>query len=318
MNKRERVRAAVAGAAVDRVPAGFWLHFPPAEQTGSAAVQAHLRFYRETDVDILKVMNEHLYQADITVRNPADWRQIRAAPVTASFYQQQLDEIKQVCDAVGDEAMVIATVHGVFASAFHASRSPEDTFARGNPVSDHLRADPEPVLAALDAVADSLAAFSLACLDAGAAGIYYAALGGESYRFSQEEFERYIKPYDLRVLRAVEGAGEVNILHMCKDNVRLEPYADYPAHVVNWGENEDNPPLEEGRALFGRPILGGVHFRGPVVNGPESAIRDEVHGALDRLGAQGLLLGADCTLPTSTPYANIRAAVHAAATWPGN
>ena len=93
MNKRERVRAAVAGAAVDRVPAGFWLHFPPAEQTGSAAVQAHLRFYRETDVDILKVMNEHLYQADITVRNPADWRQMRAAPVTASFYQQQLDEI---------------------------------------------------------------------------------------------------------------------------------------------------------------------------------------------------------------------------------
>jgi len=100
--------------------------------------------------------------------------------------------------------------------------------------------------------------------------------------------------------------------------VRLEPYADYPAHVVNWGENEHNPPLEEGRALFGRPILGGVHFRGPVVNGPESAIRDEVHAALDRLGAQGLLLGADCTLPTSTPYANIRAAVHAAATWPGN
>ncbi len=213
--------------------------------------------------------------------------------------------------------MVIATVRWRLCLGFPRRASPEDTFARGNPVSDHLRR-PEPVLAALDAVADSLCRFQPRLPRRGRGGHLLCVFGGESYRFSQEEFERYIKPYDLRVLRAIEGAGELNILHMCKDNVRLKPYADYPAHVVNWGENEDNPPLEEGRALFGRPILGGVHFRGPVVNGPESAIRDEVHGALDRLGAQGLLLGADCTLPTNTPYAKIRAAVHAAATWPGN
>jgi uroporphyrinogen decarboxylase len=313
MHKKERVRAALQMQPVDRVPAGFWYHFPPAAHTGPASVQAHIDFYHNTDVDFLKVMNEHLYRVDSAVSTPDDWRAVQSAPRTAAFFQGFLDEVRQVLDAIGDEVFVMATVHGVFASAYHTTRSEEGTFARNNPVVEHLRQKPEPVLGALDAIADTLAQLADACLDAGAHGVYYAALGGEQYRFTEEEFLDWIKPYDLRVLQAIEGRGELNVLHICKDQVRLGPYADYPAHAVNWAVSEQNLSLTEGRVLFNRPILGGVDYRGPIVTGPITAIQAEVQQTIASFGATGLLLGADCTLPTDTPFANIRAAVEATA-----
>jgi len=234
MNKIARVRAALQRQPVDRVPASFWFHFPPDAHTGMASVRAHLDFYHNTGVDFLKVMNEHLFRVDFPLAVPNDWQSLRPPPVAALF-QGLLDEVRHILDAVGDEAFVIVTVHGVFASAFHATRSPEGTFAHDNPVVHHLRQDATPVLGGFDAIADSLAQLAEACLDAGAHGIYYAALGGEQYRFSEEEFTTWIKPYDLRVLQAIAARGELNILHICKDQVRLDLYADYPAHVVNWG-----------------------------------------------------------------------------------
>lgn len=52
-------------------------------------------------------------------------------------------------------------------------------------------------------------------------------------------------------------------------------------------------------------------YRGPIVTGPAEAIEAEVQQTLQEFGTQGLLLGADCTLPTDTPFANIRTAVEA-------
>ena len=60
MNKRERVVAAIRGERVDCVPSGFSIHFPEGCKEGQAAVNAHLRFFQETDTDIIKIMNENL------------------------------------------------------------------------------------------------------------------------------------------------------------------------------------------------------------------------------------------------------------------
>jgi uroporphyrinogen decarboxylase len=313
MNKRQRIEAVLHSQPVDRVPAAFWFHFPPHQHRGDAAVAAHLDLYRTTDMDFVKVMNEHRYAVDMSLRAPGDWRSVLAAPLSSPFYQAHLDELKRILDALQGECMVVSTVHGVFASAFHATNAPEESFARENPVALHLREQPEAVSGALDAIADSLARFAEACIAAGADGIYYAALGGEEHRFTEDEFLRYLAPLDQRVLDAAAAKAPFNILHICKDQVRLPLYRDYPGQVVNWGENERNLPLEEGRALFERPLLGGMHYRGAIVHGPPEAIEQEARAAIGRLGATGLILGADCTLPTGTPPANIRAAVAATA-----
>ena len=55
MDKRTRVLNAMNKKEVDHVPVGFWFHFSGEEAAGYACVQAHLNYYRETDLDFLKV-----------------------------------------------------------------------------------------------------------------------------------------------------------------------------------------------------------------------------------------------------------------------
>ena len=302
MNKIERVRAALACAPVDRVPASFWFHFPSDVAHGEASVRAHLDYYAESGVDFLKVMNEHPYEANVTIDSPSDWRKVRPAPITAPFYVEQLDEVRSIVDALQDECLAIVTLFGPYSSGNHAS---------GGLVTEHLREDPEAVSQGLSAIAESLGQFALACVEAGAAGVYYSAQGGEEDRFTEDEFCQYLRPHDLAVLEAVLDRGEFHVLHICGNQIRLPLYAEYPAHAVNWAATKDNLTLREGRDLFGRTILGGMDDRGVVTDGTHEAIRAEVQRVVADFGVQGLIIGADCTVPTDIDVGNIRAAVKA-------
>ena len=302
MDKVERVRAALACAPVDRVPAGFWFHFPSEMAQGPESVRAHLDYYQASNVDFLKVMNEHPYEPNVPVRSAADWRALRPAPIEAPFYQRQLDEVRAIVEALDGECLSIVTVFGPYSSGNHAS---------GRMVTDHLREDPESVSQGLAAIAESLTEFALACLDAGASGIYYSAQGGEDDRFTEDQFCQYIRPHDLAVLGAIRDRGEFNVLHVCGNGIRLDLYEEYPSHAANWAATKDNLSLREGRELFGRTILGGLDDRGVIVDGSTDQIRSAVHAVIDDFGSRGLIIGADCTVPTDIDVGNIRAAVEA-------
>ena len=302
MNKIERVNAALAGKPVDRVPAGFWFHFTPDKHHGKAAVKAHLDFYQESNIDILKMMNEHPYRANVDIVSPADWRRVRPAPLSSDFYQEALDEVKAIVDAIGGEAHVLVTVFGPFGSGNNTS---------GAKVTDHLKADPLAVSQGLGAIAESLAVFGEALIEAGASGLYYSSQSGEQTRFTEFEFLQYIKPNELTVLNAVKDKGSFNLLHICKDYIRLPLYTDYPAHMVNWQSTKHNLNLQEGRPLFKRPLCGGMDDRGVMVDGTHEEIQAEVKRVIQTIGTDSFMLGADCTMPTDIDVTNIRAAVDA-------
>ncbi len=302
MNKIERVLAALAGAEVDRVPAGFWFHFPPGQKHGDASVKAHLDYYHASGVDFLKVMNEHPYQANVAIESPADWLRVRPAPLSSSFFQQQLDEVKRLVDTLRGECLVITTVFGPFAEGNHAS---------GGKVTEHMKANPQAVGQGLAAIAESLALFAAACIEAGAAGIYYSAQGGEEDRFGEDTFLHHLKPADLTVLNAVRGHGEFNLLHICGDRMRLPLYADYPSHAVNWAATKHNLSLKQGYSLFRRTVIGGMGDRGVIVDGSPEQIGQAVRHIIEDFGRRSLMIGADCTVPTDIDLSHIRAAVEA-------
>ena len=173
--------------------------------------------------------------------------------------------------------------------------------------------DPESVNVGLATIAESLAEFGSACIEAGADGIYFSAQGGEADRFEEEVFLNIIKPHDLTVLNAVKDQGELNILHICRDNIRLHLYSNYPGNAVNWAATaQNNIPLSAGKKLFNRTILGGMDNRGVIVDGKPEEITARVHTILAEFGTENLILGADCTLPTEINIEHIRAAVEAA------
>ncbi len=308
MNKRERFFSVLEGRRPDRIPTGFWMHFPPDAFFGDKAVETHLDYFEKTQTDICKVMTEHTYPCEGNINTAADWEQVRSYGSDAEFIQKQAEIIKRVVDRCPDGVMT-ATIHGVIASASHALLGiPKyDSVGRYAQLY-HLRTNPQAVNDAYQRIAETLCVLVRAAVAAGAEGIYYAALGGESDGFTQEEHACYIAPLDKMIIRAAYEAGaEFVILHMCKPKVELKRFLDYPCDIVNWGVRESGITLAEGHRLFpDKVILGGLdNHQGPLINGTEEELNRAVGEVIDSAGTDRLILGSDCTLPGDLPYSRI-------------
>src|SRR5207244_2482547 len=77
-----------------------------------------------------------------------------------------------------------------------------------------MKENPDELLAALAPIAETLTAYSKASLDAGAAGIFFATVEwGSGDVISIEDYNRFARPFDLKVLEGVKGAP-FNVLHV--------------------------------------------------------------------------------------------------------
>lgn len=316
VNKRERVLAAYRGQKPDRVPCAFWYHFPAGYEYGEKAVQIHLDFFESSGTDLCKVMNENSCPDDPAIHTAADWSGLKPFTMEEPFVRRQLELVRRVSQRVDGQAVVLATVHGLVASAYHILGGPDLYDADGTVLGRHLRENPEGMRHAFRLITDYLKALCRGCLEAGADGIYFASLGGERRMFTDEEFAAFIAPYEIEVLESIRHVPCFNVLHMCKSDLNLERYLGYPAQVLNWGVYEENISLQEGRALFGqnKVYLGGLDDRaGVIVEGSLEEIGAEVRRLIGEFGWHNFILGADCTLPTGLPAERMQAAARAAA-----
>lgn len=314
MNRRERVFAALAGEKPDRVPVGFWMHFPPEAYYGEAAVSTHMEYFQKTQTDICKIMNECTYPCEHNIQSADDWKQVKVYDRFADFIIRQADVVKSVAERCRDAATV-ATIHGVVASASHTLLGiPRyDSIGRFAQLY-HLRVQPDVVWDAYKKIAHTLCAVTEASVKAGVDGVYYAALGGERDGFTDEEHAKYIAPLDQMVIQAAYDAGaKFVILHMCKPKVKLERFVDYRCDVVNWGIEESGVSLMEGRRMFpNQVLLGGLNNRqGALIDGNYEKLEQEIHGIIDQVGSQRFILGSDCTLPGDLSYDKIAMTVKA-------
>ena len=314
MNKYERVMATVNGGIPDRIPCGFWYHFPEGCESGDKAVQVHLDFFETSGTDLCKIMNENTCPNDPAIRTAGDWSRLSPFSMDAGFIQKQVSLVKAVTERMEHKAVVLATVHGLVASAYHILGGTELYDHDGTILARHLRENPEGMKHAFRVITDYLKGICWKFVEAGADGIYYASLGGERRMFTDEEFAAFIKPFEIEVLESVSEVPGFNILHMCKSNLNLERYLEYPCKVLNWGVYEDNISLEDGRDLFGhdRVYLGGLDDRaGVIVDGTEQEIEAAVRNLVKTFGGHNFMIGADCTLPTNLPAERMQAVVRA-------
>ncbi len=318
MNRKERILAVCNGREPDRTPTGFWMHFPEETQTGQVAVDTHLEYFEKSRTDVCKVMNENLYPCDYHIENASDWKQIKVQGRNSPFIQKQVELVKRVVDSMQGEAPVIATVHGVVASASHAllSMSRYDKIGRYAQLY-HLRTDPHAIHDAYKAIAETLTVLSEECLKAGADGIYYAALGGERDGFSDEEHAAFIAPLEKELLNAIGKPPVFHILHMCKPLVNLHRFADYPCDVVNWGVLESGISLAEGHKIFPEKIImGGLDNGSPaLLSGSFESLEKEVHKIIQENEGFRFILASDCTLPGDLPYDRIAMVTRACETY---
>lgn len=212
MTKKERVIAVIEGREADAVPSSFSLHFPAHEAVGDAAVEAHLKFFEETDTDIIKVMNEHLVPCYGMIKSPEDYYdKIPVIDRSSDFIADQLEMTKKILDRADHDAFSMGTLHGICASGIHPLEKMGETYnyseVRQMQV-DFLRWDEKKMLSAMQKIADGMCVLAEKYItEAGLDSVYYAGLGAETKWFTDEEFERWIKPLDLQIMRAVKDAG---------------------------------------------------------------------------------------------------------------
>lgn len=317
MNKKERVMAVVRGGTPDRIPSGFWLHFPSEQQKLENVVPSHLKFFAETQTDICKVMNEALLRGVQEIRTPVDYAKAVLSPETKKALDGQVDCIKRICDQIGDSSLVQATIHGVVVSTHHLSLRKGFYVDNKDFFRQCMTENREALVNTFDMVTDALCELSRRCIEAGAGGIYYACLGGEKDLFTAEEYHQYIEPFEARAFEAAGCAPCFNTLHICKSGLDIARYKNLSAEVVNWAIHENNPSLEEGAEIFAdKVILGGLDDRaGVLVDGTREEIEAEVHSILDKMQGRRFILGADCTLPTEISSERIVTAVEACGTY---
>lgn len=313
MTKRERVYAAISGEEVDYVPTGFSLHFPKEMAFGKEGVASHLKFFKETDTDIIKVMNENLVPYVGEIRVPEDWNKIPACSLNDEFMKRQIEMVNAVLEQADPDSFSLGTLHGICASAIHPIEAKYGYENVRELFCTHIRENRKPVVEAFKRITDGMCQLAVKYKELGLDGIYYAGLGGEQHYFTDEEFAEVIEPFDKEILAASKEAGGMNFLHMCKDHLNMNRYESYNhlADVVNWGVYETDFSLKQGRKLFpGTAVMGGLANRsGVMIAGSLEELKQEVEQIIHDYGKTGFILGADCTLPTEISYDRIKTIV---------
>lgn len=320
MNKIERVRAALAGEPVDRVPIGFWGHYSSDPRRAGQLAAETLRFQRQFDWDFVKLMPSGVYfpealgckvtpaagpdmtsaVSDSIVKRPEDWERVPVLDPNTGWLAEHLQAIRQVRAALGPEIFIIQTLFSPLAVA--------NKLSVHLPFLESVRGHREKTEAGLRNIAEGTLRFAEASLNAGADGFFFAVQDATRDVLTDAEFLSFGKAYDLKILRAVEGRARFNLLHVCRTHIMADLVADYPVHAINWECHGTNPTLSEARKVWQQALVGGLDRKGVLLNGTPDHVTTEVRRLLLEMGPRKFILSAGCTLPAARPDANLLAA----------
>lgn len=319
MNKEERLRAAIAGEAVDRVPVSIWRHQPVDDQSGPELAAATLAFQREFDFDFVKVTPASSYcvrdwgaqdvwrghyhgtreYGERVIRSPEGWAELATFNPRTGQSGEILHALDLIGSALGASTPFIQTIFSPLTQARNLAGN--DRLLR------HLRRYPDALHAGLRTIADQTLSFIEAARGAGLSGLFYAVQWASYQHLSADEYASFGKPYDLEILSANRNLW-LNVLHLHGDDIMFDLAADYPVSIMNWHDRETPPTLAEGQRRFSGAVCGGIRQEATLMAGTAEDVRREALAAIAETGAQRFVLGTGCVAPIVTPYGNLRAA----------
>ena len=307
MNKRDAMLSLLdSDKTPDYIPAAFFLHFDPLYHRGQPAVDKHLEYFRYTGMDFVKIQYELTFPRLEEIQRPQDWAKIPFFGL--DFFEPQLGVVQGLIKGAKKDALVVLTLYSPFMCAGQIA---------GSAVTAHIEENPEQVKRGMETITASLMGFVKECIRLGLDGFYTSTQGGEVGRFSNRAlFDACVRPYDLTLMEEINHSCIFNILHVCDYALpydRLEPYLDYPGHVVNASLDLTGGKVSarEVARMFGRPFMGGLERKGILATGSPAEVRQAAQEVL-AAAPERFILAADCTVPADTSWDNLRAAIDTA------
>ncbi len=298
MKKNERLQAAIEGRNADRPPVTAWGHFLSDFLPGPQTAQRHLEFQRAYDWDIVKVMSDYSYPVPPGVETLEDPRALEAYRQTpdldAPCFAEQLSCLATLRRELGPDVPVLDTLFDPYQQILrNVGRDQESALWAGG----------QRALDALDAVCSAMCRYVVAARRAGADGFFYSVSGaireGQPRGVSREVYERFQRPFNLRLLEA--ASGSIRVLHVHGVGLDFERIMGYPAEVLSWSDRRPgNPTLSEVRARTSRCLMGGLH-EVEFYDRSRPALARQIDDAIAQMSGAGFILAPGCTLPSSTP-----------------
>ncbi len=305
MTAGERVRAALAGEQVDRVPLVFWHHFQPAG-SGERLAQFTKEFFHDTfDLDIIKIMPDLPYPEPGRQIAATELRILPRLGLETPIFQEQLTCIRLLREQLGEDYPLLLTI---FSPLTYAIR-----WVGRERVVEAARQDPASFEQGLQMLAENLRGLLGAAIDAGASGIFFSCMGATNRHFTRAEYARLGRPYDLQAL-ADTGKGWLNTVHVHADpeqegdEIYFEDFVDYPVQVMSWSDRLTGPELSEALSLTDTCLMGGLAERGPLTRGSEVELENEILGAIAQTKSRRLILANGCSIPDDNPVRWLHAA----------
>jgi uroporphyrinogen decarboxylase len=305
LRPRERVLAAVRGEAVDRVPFAVWRHFYPDEADPHRLAETTVAFTKRHSLDLVKFNPRAHYHGEPwgttyeyqgsdkprlvknAVQRSEGWAQIHRVGTDEPVFREMLAGLRLVREALPDLPLLATIFTPLGAMARLAT--PEQ-------LRSDLRDDPDAVLPALEAVAETFRALAAECINI-ADGIFLATTPAASRSYlTDAEYARFGTPFDLKVLEGARGAA-LNVLHVCGDDAPVIPLARAcEVAAVSWNVfGREDPPLDAFLAAVpDKAAVGG--FSSDAFADPAQA-RTEARVGLDRTQGRRWIAAGSCTIP---------------------
>ena len=320
MSKRTLVLDTIEQKKVDRIPVGFWFHFAKEKDFSKGLIDSsvieinikgHQKYFDEFQPDFLKLMSDGFfgYPSEVIAQatTAEELWNVKAVGEEHPWIQEQVKLVKELTKRFGSE---VVTFYNIFSplTFFQIIREGKGS----KTAAEFFHENPKAFAHALDQISEDLQILVRQVIrDAKVDGIYFSVKNIQDPLVTVEEYLRYVAPSEHSILAVANEESKHHILHICgyegaRNN--LLTYMDYQADIINWAVHVENISLAEGKKLFGgKTVLGGFP------NSPGSLIdqgtKEELEALTEEIikttGSTGLLIGADCTVPSSIPLTRL-------------
>jgi uroporphyrinogen decarboxylase len=319
LSHRERLEACLSGEEPDHTPVALWRHFPVDDQTPEGLAVATAAFQRSYDFDLIKVTppssfclkdwgaddqwtgsleGTRDYQRPV-IQRPEDWPRLPILNPKHGKLSDQLTCLRILITEFSPQIPVVQTVFSPMAQA--------KNLAGGDNLLVHMRQNPEELLAGLEKITRSTILFLDELQKSGTDGIFYAIQHAQYGLLSEAEFQKFCRPFDLRILDAARSMW-LNIAHIHGENIMFDQVVDYPVAVLNWHDRHTPPSLAEAAQKFKGVLCGGLRRWETMVLGNAIQVQNEARVAIRATQGKRFILGTGCVMPIITPHGNILAA----------
>ena len=329
MTPLQRLAAYAKGEPIDRLPCVPIVGNTAARVIGARVgdfrgngrliAEAQVAAYRLFGYDTIRVFTDLYTQAEAMgarVNYPADETAYLGAPAIADPAENHrlqpadphrdgnlphhLEAMRIAVDTVGTEVPVTGAVTCPFTNASFLVGA--ETLAR------LMLREPETVHRLCELSLETSIRYADAIIDAGATPSLTDAMSSSTV-ISPRQFREFSYPYLKRLMDFIHRRGKSVTLHICGKTARIwEAMADAGADCISI--DNDASLLDAKRQVGHRVrLMGNVHPSAIMLQGTPADVQratiDCIRHAHDN--PKGYVVASGCSLPTETPFANIRA-----------